>query len=88
VIGTNKKDATDTIVKLVEDRDAGRLNNPPNPDPDAIESWLRERVSGLVTWEGWQALDRHETTAGEPHGRPRVKVVRVPEMVEIAKQDD
>ena len=42
------------------------------------------RVPALVTWGGWQAIDRHETAAGEPHGRPRVKFVRVPEMLEVA----
>ena len=85
VIGTNKKDATDTIVKLVEDRDQSKLNEPALADTD-IESWLRERVPGLVTWQGWQAIDKHETEAGAPESRPRVKVVRVPEMVEIAKR--
>ena len=28
VIGTNKKDAADTVAKVLEDRDAGRLNTP------------------------------------------------------------
>jgi len=84
VIGTNKKDATDTIVKLIEDADAGRLNEPVAADRAATEAWLRARVPGLVTWEGWQSIDRHETAAGEPHGRPRVKFVRVPEMLAVA----
>src|SRR3954453_2215564 len=38
VIGTNKKDATDTIVKLVADADAGRLNAPLAPERDATEA--------------------------------------------------
>jgi ferredoxin--NADP+ reductase len=84
VIGTNKKDATDTIGKLIEDADAGRLNEPVAADRDGTEAWLHGRVAGLVTWGGWQAIDRHETAAGEPHGRPRVKFVRVPEMLEVA----
>jgi ferredoxin/flavodoxin---NADP+ reductase len=85
VIGTNKKDATDTVVKLVEDADNDRLNEPVAADRDGTEAWLRTRVPGLVTWGGWQAIDRHETAAGEPHGRPRVKFVRVPEMLEAAR---
>src|SRR3954462_916643 len=84
VIGTNKKDATDTIARLLEDAEAGKLNEPESPDGEAIESWLRSQVPGLVTWNGWEAIDRHETTAGEPHGRPRVKVVSVAEMQKIA----
>jgi ferredoxin/flavodoxin---NADP+ reductase len=85
VIGTNKKDAADTVARVLEDAEAGRLNEPSSPDPEAIESWLRERVPGLVTWDGWQAIDRHETGLGEPHGRPRVKLVRVPEMIAVAE---
>ena len=38
----------------------------------------------LVTWEGWRSIDVHETGLGEPQGRPRVKLVRTGEMVEIA----
>jgi ferredoxin/flavodoxin---NADP+ reductase len=85
VIGTNKKDASDTIARLLEDAEAGKLNEPSgDSDPEAITAWLRSQVPGLVTWDGWQSIDRHETTAGEPHGRPRIKVVSVAEMQKIA----
>jgi ferredoxin/flavodoxin---NADP+ reductase len=86
VIGTNKKDATDTIVRLVADAEADALNEPLAPAREATEAWLRARVPGLVTWSGWQAIDRNETAAGEPHGRPRVKFVRVPEMLAVAER--
>ncbi|MEA2425645.1 MAG: ferredoxin/flavodoxin---NADP+ reductase [Thermoleophilaceae bacterium] len=86
VIGTNKKDAADTVARLLEDRDASKLNEPAKSDPAEVESWLRGRVPGLVTWTGWQAIDRHETKLGEPQSRPRVKVVRVPEMIGIAER--
>ena len=84
VIGTNKKDASDTVARLLEDAEAGKLNEPADADPGAIEAWLRSRVPGLVTWNGWEEIDRHETSAGEPHGRPRIKVVSVAEMQRIA----
>jgi ferredoxin--NADP+ reductase len=84
VIGTNKKDAQDTTSKMVEDAEAGRLNQPTVDDD--VEEWLRDRVSGLCTWEDWLAIDAHETAAGEPHGRPRVKLVRVPEMLAVAER--
>ena len=86
VIGTNKKDAADTITKLIEDAEAGCLNDPANPDRSAVETWLRGRVPGLVTWHGWKAIDEHEVARGEPHGRPRVKLVRVPEMIAVAER--
>ena len=69
VIGTNKKDAADTVARLIEDRDGGRLNEPELPvDAD----WPHDRVTD---WHGWQRIDAHEMGLGEPHGRPRVKVV-------------
>ena len=81
VIGTNKKDATDTVAKLIDDAEHGRLNEPLVSDPEAIDAWLRARIPGLVSWAGWQSIDRHETAAGEPHGRPRVKLVRLADLV-------
>jgi ferredoxin--NADP+ reductase len=71
VIGTNKKDAADTVAKIVEDAEAGLLDAP-KADADGWEH--------AVTWEGWQAIDEHERAAGEPHGRPRVKLVRLAEL--------
>jgi ferredoxin--NADP+ reductase len=85
VIGTNKKDASDTVARLLEDAEAGKLNEPADADRESVEAWLRSSVPGLVTWQGWQAIDRHETSAGEPHGRPRVKVVSVAEMRRLAE---
>jgi ferredoxin/flavodoxin---NADP+ reductase len=85
VIGTNKKDAAETIAMLIEDAAADRLNRLRRADASAIESWLAARVPGLVTWERWQAIDRHEQALGAPQGRPRVKLVRVPEMIAVAR---
>jgi ferredoxin--NADP+ reductase len=84
VIGTNKKDAADTVARIVEDRDAGTLGAPVAADAEETAAWLAERVADLVTWEGWEAIDRHETGTGEPLGRPRVKLVRVEHMRDIA----
>ena len=85
VIGTNKKDAADTVARVLEDRDAGTLNAPDDPDPAAIEAWLAERVPDVVTWEGWEAIDAAETAAGEPQGRPRVKLVRLAALLDASR---
>jgi ferredoxin--NADP+ reductase len=85
VIGTNKKDAADTVAKIVEDRDAGKLNAPSHEDPEAIAAFYAERAPDAVTWAGWQAIDAHEKATGEPHGRPRVKIVRLAELVERSR---
>jgi len=84
VIGTNKKCASDTVTRIVEDRDAGRLGADARPARDEVEAWLRGRVARLVTWDGWNAIDVHETAVGERQGRPRVKLVRVADMHAVA----
>ena len=74
VIGTNKKDATESCALLLEDWDRGALATPASPDPAAIEQLVFERAPGAVEYAGWEAIDSHERTTGEPHGRPRVKL--------------
>ena len=54
-------------------------------DADAIAAWLTERCPGHVTWEGWEAIDAHEASLGEPIGRPRVKLVRLAELLEASR---
>jgi ferredoxin--NADP+ reductase len=84
VIGTNKKDAQQTVDALLEDLAADTHLEPSEPDPDAIERLLAERVPALVTYEGWSEIDRHEQSLGEPHGRPRVKLTRIDELLRVA----
>jgi ferredoxin/flavodoxin---NADP+ reductase len=87
VIGTNKKDAADTVARVLEDEQSGSLGRP-DPDladADAVETWLADRAPDVVTWAGWEAIDAHESALGEPAGRPRVKLVRLGELVEAAR---
>jgi ferredoxin--NADP+ reductase len=86
VIGTNKKDAQETVDRLFEDLEAEKLpDRELAADRGAIESLLVERQPDHVTFEGWQAIDAAEIEAGRPHGRPRVKFCRVEELVEASK---
>ena len=80
VIGTNKKDAAETVDTLLEDTEHQR-HELPNPEPESIEELIAERDPEAVTYAGWEAIDAAEV-AGEPHGRPRVKFVSVEEMLE------
>ncbi len=52
VIGTNKKDAADTVARIVEDRDAGALPapDPALGDPAEVERWLTDAAPAHVTW--------------------------------------
>jgi ferredoxin/flavodoxin---NADP+ reductase len=85
VIGTNKKDAADTVAKIVEDAQAGRLPEPADPDGDATAEWLRVSSPTVVEWDGWRAIDEHERSLGEPAGRPRVKLVSIDELVAASR---
>jgi ferredoxin--NADP+ reductase len=85
VIGTNKKDATDTVARIVEDLEAGVLNVPADPDPEAAAAFIAQRAPDAVTWEGWQFIDALEKSTGEPHGRPRVKLVRLADLVAASR---
>jgi ferredoxin--NADP+ reductase len=110
VIGTNKKDAQETVDAMLADLTtssngdgpsepaaAGAGTNAPavpagpatthtpsHPDGSAIEALLRERQPALVTYSGWEAIDRHERELGERAGRPRVKLTDIEEMLRIA----
>ena len=52
---------------------------------DELVQWLLERQPKLVTDDHWQLIDTHERSAGEPHGRPRVKIANVAELLRIAR---
>jgi ferredoxin/flavodoxin---NADP+ reductase len=84
VIGTNKKDAQETVDNVLADLQAGRLDSEA-ADPAAVESWLVERAPEHVTYSGWEAIDRAEQERGKPLGRPRVKFVSIEEMLEAAR---
>ena len=86
VIGTNKKDAQETVDNLFADLEAGKVPEAELAgDRGSIEALLAERRPDHVTFEGWQAIDAAEVEAGKPHGRPRVKLCRVDELVEASK---
>jgi ferredoxin/flavodoxin---NADP+ reductase len=91
VIGTNKKDAQETVDAILADSatDNGPtgLLAPDSPDRAAIESLLRARQPDLVTYAGWSEIDRHERSLGERAGRPRVKLTRIDEMLRIAASE-
>ena len=85
VIGTNKKDAADTVARIREDLEAGALNAAARPDATETAEYFAQRAPDAVTWEGWQQIDAAERSSGEPHGRPRVKLVRLADLVGAAR---
>ena len=85
VIGTNKKDAQDTVDALLEDYGEGALPEVAGATAAALPDLLAERGTAYVTYPGWTAIDAAEKAQGEPLGRPRVKFVSIDEMLKIAR---
>ena len=84
VIGTNKKDAQETVDLLLADFADTPPHTPADPSPAGAERLLVTRRPDLVTYAGWEAIDRHERSLGEAQGRPRVKLTRIEELVRAA----
>jgi ferredoxin--NADP+ reductase len=84
VIGTNKKDSQDTVDTLLSDLAAAeKLADFGDDHAEELIDWLASRQPKLVTSEHWEVIDRHERAAGEPHGRPRVKLPSLAELLRI-----
>jgi ferredoxin--NADP+ reductase len=86
IIGTNKKDATETVALLLEDVRAGRLVHRDEATADAVESLLAERGVHAVVYSGWTSIDELERAAGEKLGRPRVKLRTWDDLLEAAEE--
>ena len=83
VIGTNKKDAAETVEVLPEDlRDAPRKGK----TAADIDAFLLDRGIRFVLYSGWTAIDELERAAGEKLGRPRVKFVTWDELLRAAEK--
>ena len=74
VIGTNKSDAAAVIESLVATLDE------PKGIGD-IKDLLGDKK--FVEQSHWEKLNAAEVAAGEPHGKPRRKLVAIPEMLKI-----
>ena len=84
VIGTNKKDATETVELLLEDATSGRLRPNPEATADAVDALLAGRGARVVEYARWTAIDEAERAAGEHSGRPRVKFCSWDELLAAA----
>jgi ferredoxin--NADP+ reductase len=79
VIGTNKKDAAETVELLLADARAGKLASVDSTQ--SLAELLDEKGVRYVEYEGWQAIDAAERAAGEPRSRPRVKLTSWDELL-------
>jgi ferredoxin--NADP+ reductase len=88
IIGTNKRDAQETVNAVLADLDAEALNRPVDSARDSLEALLAERKPEHVTYTGWEAIDSVEKAAGEPHGRPRVKLTSFDDLLDAAHEGE
>jgi ferredoxin/flavodoxin---NADP+ reductase len=87
IIGTNKKDATETVAQLLADIDEGRLAHRDEVTADAVDAELAERgIREVVMYPGWSSIDELERAAGEKLGRPRVKLRTWEELLDAARR--
>lgn len=87
VIGTNKSDSQETVDTLIADlaglETQGALAEFPDDHADRLTDWLTERQPKVITSEHWDVIDQFERSAGEPHGRPRVKLPNLARLLHI-----
>ncbi|MEZ5117041.1 MAG: hypothetical protein R2737_12320 [Candidatus Nanopelagicales bacterium] len=69
IIGTNKKDAAQTVTSLLEDAEAGRLPEP--TEAGDVVPLLEDRGIDVVTFDRWKAIDAAEVALGGTNGRAR-----------------
>jgi len=88
LIGTNKADAAETVVHVLDDLSRMGPSTGVDPDPDALIRLLEDRGVRVIRFAQWQLLDRLEIARGEKEGRPRVKFVRRDEMLDALDDGD
>ncbi len=84
LIGTNKRDAQETVGRLFEDLREGRLLAPADPTRGSLERLLRARGLTWVSRQGWEAIDEAERAEGASAGRPRVKLCTIDALLTAA----
>jgi ferredoxin--NADP+ reductase len=83
-IGTNKSCSEETVESFLDDLAAGRIETPAGSRRD-LDRWLEESLPHSLDLDDWRALDSAERSRGSALGRPRVKLLDVAEMLEIAR---
>ncbi len=81
LIGSNKPDGAETAAAMLEDLPALTPVPAEAAAPEAVDALLAARGARPVPFCDWQRLDALEVERGRPHGRPRVKLVRVEDML-------
>jgi ferredoxin--NADP+ reductase len=84
ILGTNKRDAEETVARLAEDLASGALPVSEEGGREQIDKLLAERKPDAVTIDGWRAIDAAELGQGRAQERPRVKLASRDELLAAA----
>jgi ferredoxin--NADP+ reductase len=85
IIGTNKKDAVQTVASLLADAVAGTLPGPATPTAEAVDALLAERGVEVVTTAGWRSIDAAERALGATRGRDRTTIHDTADLLAAAR---
>ncbi|MEO6880110.1 MAG: FAD-dependent oxidoreductase [Mycobacteriaceae bacterium] len=87
VIGTNRRDATETVTRLLADLRAP-ADRGPTRSAEELLGLLAGRGVHPVDWAGWLSVDAAELVRGAPSGRDRVKIHERSEMLRVARGEN
>jgi ferredoxin--NADP+ reductase len=81
VVGTNRRDANQTVVSVLEDLTAMA---PQTHAADPVAGLLHDRGVEVVTWTGWENIRAEEARRGRRAGRVTSKIATRPMLLEAA----
>jgi ferredoxin--NADP+ reductase len=81
LIGSNKPDAAETVQAMLADLPKLEPLPAAAAQPGAVPALLAARRVRAVDYAEWRQLDAREVERGQPQGRPRVKFLRLEEML-------
>lgn len=83
IIGTNLMDAEETVAAITRDSNSIRALGG-GGGRAGLAALLRDRGVRVVDYAAWERLQAYEVEAGQAAGAPRIKVVELPRMLEVA----
>lgn len=85
IIGTNKSDSGETVNCMIEDIERNIFITPQFASSESMKDLLVERH---ISYNEWLRVDTYEKRMGEQDGRPRIKLTRLEEILEVLEKTD
>ena len=82
MIGTNRKDAVETVNNMLQDIDLITPVAEEYADPQAALDYIKAQQPEFVSFDEWLILDKLEVERGQAEGRSRLKFADVQEMLD------